>query len=539
MAQAIQIKLKFQNPEDPENDANPEDPENNENPEDPENNENPPSNVPIPNQVTEENPIDLRRQMEILFSKIIEDMENLPDYDNPKIKALRLAINKYKNDQNKLNIEMIIDNIDLIYIINYLSYFYKTSLSNPSDIKDLVSDYDNLVNLVNKYKDKHDSITTEDMKQIINYIKKLPFDAFLFKYVISDLKYNLKDKSLDEEEIIIKNNIFHSDLIALNDPIVNSLMDKITRYHLLFMYKLMPINLKQDTIRVQVPVEKKQSIAMKALNAIKSTIIEDISESTITEDINVCCVSVDNQNPNPESRTAVLYFPGFSDEGGIDLDIFNFILNNIKKCTNYFSNISKFIMVQWPGIKLRKLDKVYESDKIEDSPLALVEQDMAILKNLKEQNGGRLHLVGFSWGGLRAMNAYLSLTEEDRKGISLSLLDPFIPTLTPGRFRISKNLLYVAKSIMSKYVLNKTLNKLTGNAGVLLKHCWAEETNMRQKLEEIPDKTLDIRGIYLMGKGSGFARSKKYVDFFKDQVLPKCLKAIDKDDINSLIKTIF
>ena len=198
---------------------------------------------------------------------------------------------------------------------------------------------------------------------------------------------------------------------------------------------------------------------------------------------------------------------------------------------NELSNISKFIMVQWPGIKLNG----YESDPIEDSSLALVKEDMEILKELKKENNGRLHVVGFSWGGLRAMTAYLSLSEEDRKGISLSLIDPFIPTLATGEYDV--NFFYLIGRMIPNYILNKGFNKMMSSsiqaaATILLKHSWAQEKDMRRKLQRINGKILDIRGIYLMTSENGLARSRKYTEFFRDKVVPKCLikKADDYKD---------
>ena len=198
---------------------------------------------------------------------------------------------------------------------------------------------------------------------------------------------------------------------------------------------------------------------------------------------------------------------------------------------NKLSNISKFIMVQWPGVKLDG----YESDPIEDSSLALVKEDMEILKQLKKENKGRLHVVGFSWGGLRAMTAYLSLLEEDREGISLSLIDPYIPTLATGEYDVSS--VYLIRRMTPNYILNKVFNKMmSSNAAaaiILIKHCWAQEKEMRDKLQGINGKILDIRGIYLMTSENGIARSPKYTEFFRDQVVPKCLikKTNDYKDI--------
>ena len=206
---------------------------------------------------------------------------------------------------------------------------------------------------------------------------------------------------------------------------------------------------------------------------------------------------------------------------------------------NKLSNISKFIMVQWPGVKLDG----YESDPIEDSPLALVKEDMEILKQLKKKNKGRLHVVGFSWGGLRAMTAYLSLLEEDREGISLSLIDPYIPTLATGEYNV--RYFYLIRRMTPNYILNKVFNKIMSSNEaaviILIKHCWAQEKEMRDKLQGINGKILDIRGIYLMTIKNGLARSPKYTKFFKDKVVPKCLikKTNDYKDIFLLMNQAF
>lgn len=54
-------------------------------------------------------------------------------------------------------------------------------------------------------------------------------------------------------------------------------------------------------------------------------------------------------------------------------------------------------MIQWPGVSFKDQDSniLWKSDSIEDSMLSLVELDAQTLKKLKEENNGKLHLVGF------------------------------------------------------------------------------------------------------------------------------------------------
>ena len=187
---------------------------------------------------------------------------------------------------------------------------------------------------------------------------------------------------------------------------------------------------------------------------------------------------------------------------------------------------------------------------------------MKILKALKEKNGGKLHLVGFSWGGLRAMMAYLDLSEVDRKGISLSLVDPLIPSLAVGKYAglvsLAKKSNIIGNGEMAGVIRRKGFNVVKsmskenitqGDVMRLIRHCIEQEEIIKKKLDSLQDKTVDIRQITLMGaKGmdgevpngkDGLGTNEDYVKFFRDIVLPKSkygiLNVMEKHSHNTFI----
>ena len=219
----------------------------NANPKNPENDENPPSNGPIPNQVTEENPIiyttlvehnqeehaqelgnpdeytqepvDLDEQMKILFSEIIKDIRQLPsDYDNPKIQALKIALNKGGTTyEKKQAIYQAIYDFDVINIINNASY---GGTKNPEPY---------IQTLVAEYRDESELRTPKNIETIINRIGILNEDRYIKK--LKEQLKPLKGKSLEEKKIEAEKTIFHSDLIALKDTSIDNLINKIAEYH--------------------------------------------------------------------------------------------------------------------------------------------------------------------------------------------------------------------------------------------------------------------------------------------------------------------
>ena len=258
---------------------------------------------------------------------------------------------------------------------------------------------------------------------------------------------------------------------------------------------------------------------------------------------------VSADNPNVKNGTPVLFFTGFSTQGGILPLVIDNIRNKMQENSKLVNNISKFIMIQWPGAELTKWGNIplepgsYASEEINSLPDSLVKEDMQILKELKEQNSGKLHLVGFSWGGLRAMMAYLHLTKEEREGISLSLVDPLIPSLAVGKYKNLANTAEISNilgnSKFAKDFRDCTLacffrhgNKeqeilIKGKPMDLVRHCWQQEKIIREKFSQQQNGSLDIRQIALMGAKDpngkdGLGTSEEYVNFFMAEVLPKC-----------------
>ena len=92
-----------------------------------------------PNPQDSENPKILIKRIKILFSEIIKDIKKLPDYDNPKIQALKIALEQDGTQYEKEKaIKNAIDDFDVINIINNAWYGGK----NPEPyIQTLVAEY--------------------------------------------------------------------------------------------------------------------------------------------------------------------------------------------------------------------------------------------------------------------------------------------------------------------------------------------------------------------------------------------------------------
>ena len=91
-----------------------------------------------PDEYTQE-PIDLDEQMKILFSEIIKDIRQLPsDYDNPKIQALKDALNDKAGE--KIGVRSVINKN-----FNFDNYPDSIALNNPT-VNKLIEEIDNSSN---------------------------------------------------------------------------------------------------------------------------------------------------------------------------------------------------------------------------------------------------------------------------------------------------------------------------------------------------------------------------------------------------------
>ena len=306
--------------------------------------------------------------------------------------------------------------------------------------------------------------------------------------------------------------------------------------------------------------------------------IEPEKQADKTEDTTASQVKssaeVANHGDDKAKDIAVLYFPGWPGPGcnGIDqrkiMQIGGMV--NSPKIMNSSKSKSriKFIMAQYPGAakKLQSGNRLLESDLIDKADYRQLEKyDAAILKKLKEENGGRLHAIGHSLGGLRILHAYLTLSEKDREGISISLIDPFIPSKSPQHWLLLKfigfinlisptydwsfyDIITLPFTIVGR-VLSSFINfvylfsdrfmvskdtAIRSDVFSLIRYSSQKEKKILKLLEKAKDDSLDIRQILVMSKNgttlispNGFAKYPKYTEFLEKELLPKCKKSAD------------
>ena len=222
-------------------------------------------------------------------------------------------------------------------------------------------------------------------------------------------------------------------------------------------------------------------------------------------------------------------------------------------------------MAQYPGAakKLQSGNRLLESDPIDKADYRQLEKyDAAILKKLKEENGGRLHAIGHSLGGLRILHAYLTLSEKDREGISISLIDPFIPSKSPQHSKLFKfirfmnfisptydwsfyNIATLPLTIVGRFLsfyidfwisglLKEIRVRVKSNITDLIRYSSEQEAKLLKLLKQAKNESLDIRQVTVMTKDaslsnslSGFGKYPEYTEFLEKELLPKCKKSAD------------
>jgi hypothetical protein len=121
----------------------------------------------------------------------------------------------------------------------------------------------------------------------------------------------------------------------------------------------------------------------------------------------------------------VFFMPGWGGAGGISEDL---LPNRNKIEADYI-----MLQAQWPGTKRvfiveEKYSILCASSKIPHHAYNQIGKYYASLfLKLKESREGKLRIVGHSNGALKALLGYLTLKPEQREGISISLIDIFIP----------------------------------------------------------------------------------------------------------------
>ena len=138
------------------------------------------------------------------------------------------------------------------------------------------------------------------------------------------------------------------------------------------------------------------------------------------------------KSPTDPNAPAVLFmYSSEKDPGGI-------ILRLVKSKNEKFKEIN-FLQAQWPAASLKEKGVNFESDAIpKSSYLDIGKYYAELFKKLKEESGGKLHIAACSSGAMRALLGYLSMTEEEQEGLSVSLVDPFIPSEYPA-FKFSNS----------------------------------------------------------------------------------------------------
>ena len=276
---------------------------------------------------------------------------------------------------------------------------------------------------------------------------------------------------------------------------------------------------------------------------------------------------VTNHEDDKTKDIAVLYFPGWPGPGcnGIDQGKIMQIgeMVNSPKIMNSSKSKSriKFIMTQYPGAakKLQSGNRLLESDPIDKADYRQLEEyDAAILKKLKEENGGRLHAIGHSFGGFRILHAYLTLSEKDREGISISLIDPFILSKSPQHSKLFKligfinfitptydwsfyNIATLPLTIFGRIasylidfwisgLLKEIRVRVKSNITDLIRYSSEQEAKLLKLLKQTKSESLDIRQVTVMTKDgplSGFGKYPEYIEFLEKELLPKCKKSAD------------
>ena len=299
----------------------------------------------------------------------------------------------------------------------------------------------------------------------------------------------------------------------------------------------------------------------------------------------VCCISNESEPPEviqpqteekiePEDKTkniAVLYFLGWPGDfcSGI-CDHYIAEIPEFFKTLNTDNskprNKIKLIMTEFPGVAKSVFFKtimLLESDLIDKADYRQLEKyDAAILKKLKEENGGRLHAIGHSLGGLRILHAYLTLSEKDREGISISLIDPFIPSKSPQHSKLFKfirfmnfisptydwsfyNIATLPLTIVGRFLsfyidfwisglLKEIRVRVKSNITDLIRYSSEQEAKLLKLLKQAKNESLDIRQVTVMTKDaslsnslSGFGKYPEYTEFLEKELLPKCKKSAD------------
>ena len=258
-----------------------------------------------------------------------------------------------------------------------------------------------------------------------------------------------------------------------------------------------------------------------------------------------------------EKTPRVLFIPGWGVPGGIYEDM---LPNRNRIEADYI-----MIQVQWPGTsRLLELEENYkilcQSDQIPRNACNEIEKYYgALFLKIKERSGGNVKIVAHSNGALKTLLAYLTLSPEQREGLSVSLLDIFIPSqVFPVReFFVITHLLFQFINIRSKrhknyfiriivfpfilavkvieVILNLTFNifyKIMDNqkfksnqAAQLILNALKDEIKTFEILEKTKDNSISIKDILIMTKnhitGDGFGIKKSYIKLLEEKLLPK------------------
>lgn len=252
----------------------------------------------------------------------------------------------------------------------------------------------------------------------------------------------------------------------------------------------------------------------------------------------------------------LVFFVGFPGcpggvPGRVEGDLYQ--LNRLNQNSSYDY---KLIFPQFPGFSvIEGGTEKYASDAINTADYRHIEKyDAAVLKKLKEENGGKLHVYAHSVGGLRVLHAFLTLTEEERQGISVFLADPFISTEAPRGIYFMVKLLQIVSWLTPTYdwsvyniltlpltlfgrILFPIVNwmytnglKVKGNWLHLVRYVFEKQNKVEKLLSNVKDKSLNITEVVALTgqgiEGAGFGSSQSYLKYLKEKLLPKC--KIDK-----------
>lgn len=255
--------------------------------------------------------------------------------------------------------------------------------------------------------------------------------------------------------------------------------------------------------------------------------------------VKVPCLTVSNYSIGSQKEAnhmAIVFFPGFRGfPGGVpdEKQALSYLQKISKEAVSDKYNGIKLIFPQWPGCSTKVDDVEYRFNPSGLDYKKLHEYDAALLMKLKQANGDKLNIIAHSISGLRILHAFLTLTPEEREGMFILLVDPFIPSQVKENIPFTP---FYTNILSSKYLgrnflrlLSHLLDKKSSFLVNLLVNSRRMETEVVRLLSEIPDEALNLQLLVLTRKVknpkkdgfNGFGSRENYSEFLETVLTPK------------------